>query len=368
MKKKLMLVGAGLHNCALAYELKNYYDIVIYEQRNEIGGNCYSENVEGIEVHKYGPHVFHTNYKKVWDFVNQFSEFNRFQLKPISVVGNDIYSFPINLMTMCQIWGIKTPEEAKQRIKMETDLYKSNIPPDNFEEAALRTIGHTLYNMFFKGYTEKMWGRPCCELPVSIFKRLPVRFSFNNDYFNDIYEGIPLNGYTKMMKIMIKGINIIRKQFKEKDLYGHKIPVVFTGPVDELIDKPFGVLPYRKLEFVERRILIEDYQGVATKYNPNLKYPWTRCTEHKHFVRYKKQLPYTFLTWEVPSESCAAIPAYPIRDANDKSEIYEKYRKYLKAIYPNVILAGRLGTYRYMNMDEVILSALKLADKLKVKA
>ena len=248
-------------------------------------------------------------------------------------------------------------------MKAETLIYNNSFNKDNFESVALAAVGTELYEMFFKGYTQKMWGKSPAELPASTFKRLPVRVSFDNDYFTDDYEGIPFDGYTVMMMCMTMGVKIIHRQFTRKDIIRHKkIPVIFTGNIEQLLDvKP---LPYRSVEFVTQKKNVEDYQGCAVKYSPEFSIPWTRCTEHKHFVKKDYTIPRTYVTWEIPSTATSAIKCYPIRDAEDECAEYDKYKNAVDKIYPNLILAGRLGLYRYMNMDEVILNAFALSERL----
>jgi len=361
MKYDYLIVGAGLYGLTCARMLTDLgKTCLVIDKRDHIGGNCYTEDKNGITVHKYGPHIFHTNRTNVWSFLNTYTDVTPFIYRPKVFYGTKIYSFPINLMTLYQLFNVCTPEEARTHIDYEAKPYRDAfLNPDNFEEAALTSIGPTLYNIFYKQYTKKQWGRSPLRLPASIFKRIPVRYNFNDNYFTDIFQGIP--DYTKLFKQLSKNVEVIlNENYLEKRDYYDSIAtnVIYTGPIDEYFNYSEGVLEYRSLEFNEVELDKEDEQGTAV-INYTSSIPFTRKIEHKHFLGTIS--PTTIITKEYPVDWCIGKePYYPIND-NDNNELYNKYLKLAKNT--NVHFGGRMGTYKYMNMDEVIYSALKYIHK-----
>lgn len=360
-----LIVGAGLFGSIFAYEAKNRgKKCLIIDKRNHLGGNIYTENIENIEVHKYGPHIFHTNNKFIWEFIQKFAEFNKFIYSPIANYKGEIYSLPFNMYTFNKIWGNKviTPDEAKRKIDEQVNESKIK-EPQNLEEQAISLVGKDIYEKLIKGYTEKQWGKKATELPAFIIKRLPVRYKYDNNYFNDIYQGIPIGGYTNIIKKMLDGIEIIlEKDFFEerKKFESMSKKIVFTGRIDEFYEYKFGKLEYRSLRFETEILNSENYQGNAAVNYTDYETPYTRIIEHKHF-EYGKQKK-TVITKEYPQKcEYKEEPYYPINDIKNNS-LYKKYAE-LASKEKNIIFGGRLGQYRYYDMDDVILEALKCTKK-----
>lgn len=354
-----LIVGSGLYGAICAYELtKQGKKVLVVEKRNHIGGNIYTENIEGINVHKYGAHIFHTSNKKVWDYINQFAEFNNYINSPIAVYHDELYNLPFNMNTFSKLWGIKTPLEAQEKIEQERKAYyKEN--PANLEEQAINLVGLTIYEKLIKGYTAKQWGRPCNELPSFIIKRLPVRFTYDNNYFNDRYQGIPMGGYTQIIEKMLKGIEVrLNTNFLEhkEELIPLAKNIIYTGPIDEFFDYKFGALEYRSVRFEEEILDEVNHQGNAVVNYTEYEVPYTRIIEHKHF-EFDVTSPKTVIskeyssTWKLGDE-----PYYPVN--NDKNNaLYQQYLLEAKKLN-NVYFGGRLGQYKYYDMDKVILEAL----------
>jgi UDP-galactopyranose mutase len=360
-----LVVGTGLFGSTFAYEAaKRGKKVKIIDKRRHIGGNIYTENIEGINVHKYGAHIFHTNDKEIWDYVNQFAEFNRYTNSPIANFNGEIYNMPFNMNTFNRLWGVITPEEAKAKIEEQKKNAKID-KPTNLEEQAISLVGTDIYFKLVKGYTEKQWGRKATELPPFIIKRLPVRFTYDNNYFNDRFQGIPIGGYTQIVEKMLSS-NLIDIElnvdfFDKKEEYLKEFPkIVYTGMIDQFFDYKFGELEYRSLEFETFILDKENFQGNAVVNYTDAETPYTRVIEHKHF-EFGTQ-PKTVVTYEYPRTwNKGDEPYYPIND--DKNN--EKYRKY-KALaddIPNVIFGGRLGQYKYYDMHQVIGAALSLVKK-----
>ena len=362
MKYDYLIVGAGLFGSIFAYEAnKKGKKCLVIDKRSHIGGNIYTENIEGINVHKYGAHIFHTSNKEVWEYINQFAEFNRYTNSPVARYKNELYNMPFNMNTFNKLWGVVTPKEAKEKIEQE----KKNAgitEPKNLEEQAISLVGQTIYEKLVKGYTEKQWGKRATELPSFIIKRLPVRFIYDNNYFNDIYQGIPIGGYTKIIERMLDGIDVKLNcdYFENKrELENIAEKIIFTGQIDKYYDYKFGELEYRSLKFETEILEEENYQGNAVVNYTEYEIPYTRIIEHKHF-EFDTITPKTVVTREYPDTwTKEKEPYYPIN--NDKNnELYEKYAK-LAENDDKVIFGGRLGEYKYYDMDKVILEALKYA-------
>lgn len=358
-----LIVGAGLFGTIFAYEAnKRGKKCLVIDKRNHIGGNVYTEKIENINVHKYGAHIFHTNNKKVWQYMNNFVEFNRYTNSPIAKYKNEVYNLPFNMNTFNKIWGVSTPSEAKQKIKEE--LIETNIEePKNLEEQAVKLVGKTIYEKLVKGYTEKQWGMSATELPPFIIKRLPVRFSYDNNYFNDKYQGIPEGGYTQIIEKMLDGIevklNIDYFDYK-KELDNIAKKIIFTGPIDKYYNYCFGELQYRSVRFETEVVDTENYQGNAVVNYTEDKVPYTRIIEHKHFefgTQPKTVISKEFSdTWNKDKE-----PYYPINNQKNDS-LYYKYKE-LADKDEKVIFGGRLGQYKYYDMDKVVQAALELVEK-----
>ena len=365
MKYDYLIVGSGLFGSIFAYEMtKKGKKCLVIEKRDHIGGNVYTELTENINVHKYGAHIFHTNNKEVWNYINQFADFNRYTNSPVANYKGELYNLPFNMNTFYQMWKVKTPEEAKAKIKQQKEEYKIENPK-NLEEQAISLIGKDIYEKLVKGYTEKQWGRKCSELPAFIIKRLPVRYTFDNNYFNDLYQGIPIGGYTKIIEKMLEGIEVkLNTDFfddKQKWLdIADKI--IFTGMIDQYYDHCYGELEYRGLNFEFETLDMENYQGNAVINYTDAETPYTRIIEHKHFEDSLSDK--TIITREYPKTWSKGEEAYyPLND-DKNSELFEKYRKLAKK-EDKVIFGGRLGMYQYFDMWQVIDEALKLVDSLK---
>ncbi|MBS5950036.1 MAG: UDP-galactopyranose mutase [Clostridium sp.] len=357
-KYDFLIVGAGLYGSVFAYEAKKRgKTCLIIDKRDHIAGNIYTENMEGINVHKYGAHIFHTNNKEVWDYVNNFTEFNRYTNSPIANYQGEIYNLPFNMNTFSKMWGVVTPEEAKEEIRKQcSDNYVEN--PKNLEEQAINLVGKDIYEKLIKGYTEKQWGRPCSELPAFIIRRLPVRFTYDNNYFNDTYQGIPIGGYTNMVEKMIDGIEVkLNTDYLDnKDKWDDMAErVVYTGPIDAYFDYKLGVLQYRSISFENEVLDIENFQGNAVVNYTDKETPYTRIIEHKHF-EFGNQ-PKTIISKEYSKEwKMGDEPYYPINDLKN-NELYNKYTELAKA-EDNIIFGGRLAEYKYYDMHKVIEAAL----------
>lgn len=354
-----LVVGSGLFGSVFAHEAKKRgKTCLIIDKRSHAGGNVYCENIEGINVHKYGAHIFHTNDKSIWDYVNSFVEFNRYTNSPVAIYKGDLYNLPFNMNTFYQLWKVKTPAEAKAKIDSQIDQLKIGEPA-NLEEQALSLIGSDIYEKLIKGYTEKQWGRPATELPAFIIKRLPVRFTYDNNYFNDKYQGIPIGGYNKLMEGLLADIEVKLNvdYFEDKAEWDAMASnVVFTGKIDQYYNYQFGQLEYRSLRFDHEVLDQENYQGNAVVNYTEREVPYTRIIEHKHF-EFGTQ-PKTIITKEYPEEWTAEKESYyPINDARN-TEMFKKYRE-LADQETNVIFGGRLAEYKYYDMHQIIGSALK---------
>ncbi len=358
-----LIVGSGLFGSVFAHEAnKRGKKCLVIEKRNHIGGNIYTENIEGINVHKYGAHIFHTSNKKIWDYIQQFAEFNRYTNSPIARYKNEVYNMPFNMNTFNKLWGVFTPEEAKKKI--EEELKNSNIDePKNLEEQAIKLVGKTIYEKLVKGYTEKQWGMKATELPAFIIKRLPVRFIYDNNYFNDLYQGIPIGGYTQIIEKMLFGIEVKLNYdyFEHKnELENISEKIIFTGPIDKYYDYKYGELEYRSVCFETEVLDMENYQGNAVVNYTEYEVPYTRIIEHKHFefgTQSKTVISKEYSDkWTKDKE-----PYYPIN--NDKNNLlYEKYKE-LASKDKNIIFGGRLGQYKYYDMHKVIEEALNCVEK-----
>ena len=362
MKYDYLVVGAGLFGAVFAQQCKAAgKSVLVIDKRPNIAGNVYTQEVEGINVHVYGAHIFHTNNKKVWDYVNQFAEFNRFTNSPVANYKGELYSLPFNMYTFNQMWGVVTPEEAAAKIE-EQRAAAGITEPKNLEEQAISLVGTDIYEKLVKGYTEKQWGRDCKELPAFIIKRLPVRLTFDNNYFNALYQGIPMGGYTKMVANMLDGIEVRLNtdylQNKEQmDALAQK--VVYTGPIDAYFDYQLGTLQYRSVRFETEVLDIPNFQGNAAVNYTDRETPWTRIIEHKWF-EFGTQ-PKTVISREYSSEwKKGDEPYYPVNDARNGA-LYQQY-KALAQEEKKVIFGGRLGEYKYYDMDAVIASALQLCE------
>jgi len=358
-----LIVGAGLFGATFAYEAtKLGKKCLVIDKRDHIGGNVYTENIEGINVHKYGAHIFHTNNKKIWDYVNQFAEFNRYTNSPIANYHGEIYNLPFNMNTFNKLWGVVTPEEAKRKIS-EQKLEAGIGEPKNLEEQAISLVGTDIYEKLIKGYTEKQWGRDATELPSFIIKRLPVRFTYDNNYFNDKYQGIPEGGYNVIIEKMLEGIEVKLNMdyFENRQILRETAEkIVFTGMIDKFYNYQFGQLEYRSLNFEHELLETDNYQGNAVVNYTDRDTPFTRIIEHKHFEFGTQEK--TVITREYPAEwSPGDEPYYPIN--NDKNnEMYKKYKE-LAEKEDKVIFGGRLATYKYYDMHQVIGAALRTVEK-----
>ncbi len=362
MSKKYdyLIVGSGLFGAVFAYEAKKRgKECLVIERRDHIAGNIYCENVHGINVHKYGAHIFHTSNRTVWDYINQFAEFNNYINSPVAIYKDELYNLPFNMNTFSKMWGIKTPAEAQAIIEKQKAEY--NITePKNLEEQALSLIGKDVYEKLIKGYTEKQWGRSCTELPSFIIKRLPVRYTYDNNYFNDRWQGIPIGGYTKIIEKMLQGIDVLTSTSFEDYKAAHDISdmrVVYTGNIDEYFGYKYGALQYRTVRFeTEYMPDVDNHQGNAVVNYTEREVPYTRVIEHRHFE--KCEAKGTVVSKEYSSEWSVGIePYYPINN-DENNALYQKYEQ-LAAEEKNVVFGGRLGKYKYYDMDKVIEAALQ---------
>ena len=357
-----LIVGAGLFGAVFAHEAhRRQKTCLVVEKRSHIAGNIDCKNVEGIHVHQYGAHIFHTSDKKIWDYINQFAEFNNYINSPIAVYKDELYNLPFNMNTFSKMWGIRTPSEAREKIAEQ--IASLNITnPSNLEEQALSLVGTDVYEKLIKGYTEKQWGRPCKDLPSFIIKRLPLRFTYDNNYFNARYQGIPIGGYTPIVEKMLSHADVRLNT----DYFAHRAELsslahktIFTGMLDEYFDFCYGALQYRTVRFEEELLECDNYQGNAVVNYTDIEVPYTRIIEHKHF-EFGTQ-PVTVISREYSSEWQPGIePYYPINDQRNSS-LFAKYQELSKR-EENVIFGGRLGNYRYYDMDQVIAAALETAE------
>ena len=364
-----LVVGAGLFGAVFAHEAKkNGKSVLVIDKRPNIAGNIYTEKVEGINFHKYGAHIFHTNDTGVWNYITQFATFNRFTNSPVANYKGELYSMPFNMYTFNKMWGVVTPEEAAEKIEEQ----KSEITgePKNLEEQAISLVGRDIYEKLVKGYTEKQWGRDCKELPAFIIKRLPVRLTFDNNYFNALYQGIPVGGYTKMVENMLDGIEVhLNVDFlKEREKYEALADrIIYTGAIDAYFDYALGNLEYRSVRFENEVLDIPNFQGNAAVNYTDRETPWTRIIEHKWFEFGKDEagndLPKTVISKEYSSEwKPGDEPYYPVNDEKN-NKLYQEYKK-MSEKEEKVIFGGRLGEYKYYDMDVTIRSALNLAESL----
>ena len=359
-----LIVGSGLFGSVFAHEAaKRGHKITVIEKRNHIAGNIYTKEIDGIQVHQYGAHIFHTSNKKVWDYVHQFAEFNRYTNSPVANYKGKMYNLPFNMNTFSQMWGVRTPQEAMDKIN-EQRQEMAGKEPQNLEEQAISLIGRDIYEKLIKGYTEKQWGRSATELPSFIIKRLPVRLTYDNNYFNDDYQGIPIGGYTKMVEKMLDHPNIEVKLntdfFDKKDEYLNNFDkIVYTGMIDKFFDYQLGELEYRSLRFETEEKNVDNYQGNAVINYTEREIPYTRVIEHKHFEFGKGDKDKTIITREHPADwKRGDEPYYPVNNERN-NELYKKYQKLAEQQDDKVIFGGRLGQYKYYNMDQVIDEALK---------
>ncbi len=362
-KYDYLIVGAGLYGAVCAREAaKRGKSCLVVEKRNHIAGNAYTEEIQGIRVHKYGAHIFHTSNEEVWDYVNQFARFNHYVNSPIAKYRDELYNLPFNMNTFSKMWGISTPQEAKDII--EGQIAGLHIAePANLEEQALSLVGRDVYEKLIKGYTEKQWGRDCRDLPAFIIKRLPLRFTYDNNYFNDPYQGIPIGGYTRMAEKMLEGCEVrlntdFLKQREALEPLAGKI--IYTGMIDEYYGYRLGVLEYRSLRFETQELSLENYQGNAVVNYTEREVPYTRIIEHKHF-EFGKQ-PGTVISREYPQEwQQGSEPYYPVNNEKN-NRLYEAYKE-LSQREGRVVFGGRLGAYQYYDMDKVIAAALDFCGK-----
>lgn len=368
-----LIVGAGLFGSIFAYEAnKRGKKCLVIDKRSHIGGNIYTSKIEGINVHQYGAHIFHTDDKKIWDYVNQFAEFNRYTNSPIAIYKNELYNMPFNMNTFNKMWGIVTPSEAKEKIQQQIKE-AGIIEPQNLEEQAISLVGRDIYEKLVKGYTEKQWGRRATELPSFIIKRLPIRFTYDNNYFNDRYQGIPIGGYTQIIEKMLNGIEVRLNTdfFKQRDkLSAIANKIVFTGMIDEYYDYCYGELEYRSLRFETEILDCDNYQGNAVVNYTEYEVPYTRIIEHKHFefgcqnnqnCSSNKVNTKTVITREYPALwQRGDEPYYPMND-DKNNELFAKY-KAIADTEDKVIFGGRLGMYKYFDMHNIVAEALKCVE------
>ena len=363
-----LIVGAGLYGAVFARQAADAgKKVLVIDRRQHIAGNVYTEDVEGIKVHKYGAHIFHTNDRKVWNYVNRFSDFNRFTNSPVANYRGELYSLPFNMYTFNRMWGVVTPEEAEEKIAEQRREITGE--PKNLEEQAVSLVGRDIFEKLVKGYTEKQWGRDCRDLPAFIIRRLPVRLTFDNNYFNALYQGIPAGGYTKLVERMLDGIEVrlgcdYLENREELDRLAAK--VVYTGPIDEFYGFRLGTLEYRSVRFETELLDIPNFQGNAAVNYTDRETPWTRITEHKWFTFGKDEdgndLPKTVISREYSAEwKPGDEPYYPVNDEKN-SALYQKYRA-LAEREDRVLFGGRLGEYKYYDMDQVIAAALERAEE-----
>jgi len=362
MKYDFIIVGSGFFGAICAYELnKSGYKCLVIEKRNHIGGNCYTENKDDINIHTYGPHIFHTSNENVWSWINQFVTFNNFTLRPVANYKGEIFSLPFNMWTFSKLWNITHPEQAKEIIEEQS---KEIEEPQNLEEQAIKLVGKDVYYKLIKGYTEKQWRKSATELPKEIIKRLPVRFTYDNNYFNDKYQGIPIGGYTQIFEKLLQDIEVKLEvdYLKDKEYWNSQSKrVIYTGPIDAYFDYQFGELEYKTTEFDHKRIKSDNFQGIAMMNFTDIEVPYTRCIEHKHFENSVSDS--TWISYEYPVEyNKTKEPYYPVNDKVN-NEKYTEYKNLSQSI-ENIYFGGRLAEYKYYDMHQVIDSALKFVDNL----
>lgn len=363
MKYDYLIVGAGLYGSVFAREATDKgKKCLVIDKRGHIGGNAYTEEIGGIVVHKYGAHILHTSNREVWEYINRFADFNNYVNSPVAVYKDELYNLPFNMNTFSKMWGIKTPAEAKAKLNEQIAAEKISNPR-NLEEQALSLVGRDIYEKLIKGYTEKQWGRSCSELPAFIIKRLPIRFTYDNNYFSDRYQGIPLGGYTQVIEKMLAGIDTKLDTDYSSFIKGNENiaeKIVYTGMIDEFFGYEYGALEYRSLRFETETLDTDNYQGNAVVNYTDAQAPFTRVIEHKHF-EFGAQ-PSTVVTREYPGEwSPGKEPYYPVGDEKN-IKLYEKYKELAKS-RTDIIFGGRLGGYKYYDMDKVIEEALKTAKR-----
>jgi len=356
-----LIVGAGLFGAVFAHEAhKAGYRCLVVERRNHIGGNIYCEEINGINVHKYGAHIFHTDNRTIWDYVNSFVEFNRYTNSPIANFEGELYNLPFNMNTFYRLWGVKTPAEAKAKIEEQRQAYRHITAPANLEEQALTLCGSDIYHRLIKGYTEKQWGRKAKDLPAFIINRIPFRFTYDNNYFNDRFQGIPIGGYNKLVAALLEDVEVrLNTDYFDNrtELDGLADKVLFTGCIDQYFDYCFGRLDYRSLRFDTKALNMADFQGNAVVNYTSAAIPYTRIIEHKHFEAVDTST--TVITYEYPDEFVSGKePYYPVNDERNTA-IVGQYRR-LASEHHNVIFGGRLGLYVYADMDDTIAAALSL--------
>ena len=359
-----LIVGAGLFGAVFAHEMtEKGKKCLVIDRRNHIAGNAYTEKIEGINVHKYGAHIFHTSNERVWAYVNRFARFNNYINAPVAVYKDELYNLPFNMNTFSKMWGVKTPAEAKAIIARQVEAERIG-EPKNLEEQALKLVGRDIYEKLIKGYTEKQWGRDCTELPAFIIRRLPLRFIYDNNYFNDRYQGIPEGGYTAMVEKLLDGVEVrLNTDYFEFIRENPEIAetTLYTGMIDEFFGYKLGVLEYRSVRFETEVLDTDNYQGNAVVNYTERAVPYTRVIEHKHFEFGQQEK--TVISREYSSEwTQGGDPYYPVNNARN-TELYARY-KALADETPSVIFGGRLGEYKYYDMDKVILSALELVEKI----
>lgn len=361
MKYDYLIVGSGFFGSICARELTNQgYKCLVIDRRNHIGGNCHTENRDGINLHTYGPHIFHTSNDEVWKWINQYTEFNNFTLRPVAVYKGEVFSLPFNMWTFSKLWGITHPEEAKNIIKNQSSHIEE---PKNLEEQAIKLVGKDVYEMLIKGYTTKQWRKDPKDLPKEIIKRLPVRFTYDNNYFNDKYQGIPIGGYTQIFEKLLNGIDVLLGVDYFKDPLPEHTNVIYTGPIDKFYNYRFGELEYKTTRFEHDKLSTDNYQGTAIMNFTELKYSYTRIIEHKHFEETDTDC--TWITYETPVEYRAeeTEPYYPVNDKINMDK-YSKYKE-LADQETNILFGGRLAEYKYYDMHQVIESALNFVKKIK---
>ena len=352
-----LIVGSGFFGSICAYELKQLgYEILVLETRDHIGGNCYTKAVDNINIHMYGPHIFHTSNEIIWNYINQFVRFNNFTYRPIANYKNEIYSLPFNMYTFSKMWGITSPQQAMDIIQAQSDF----VEPTNLEQQAINLVGLDVYNKLIKGYTEKQWRKPCHLLPKEIIKRLPVRFTYDNNYFNDKYQGIPIGGYTQIFDTLLDGVTVElnTNYLASRDKWDKLAKrIIYTGPIDAFYDYSYGRLEYKTTRFEHNRLTSKNHQGIAVVNYTDIDVPYTRTIEHKHFEP-DVDTDSTWLTTEYPTEYTPSTePYYPVNDIHNNS-IYQKYTE-LNISRSKVIFGGRLAQYKYYDMHDVIAAALK---------
>ena len=366
MKYDYLVVGTGLFGSVFAHEMaKAGKRVLAVDRRSHIGGNCYTESVDGINVHKYGAHIFRTSRREIWEYMRRFADFNHFVNSPIANFHGRIYNMPFNMNTFNRIWGVVTPDEAKAKIEEQRREIAGE--PTNLEEKAISLVGRDVYEILVKEYTEKQWGRPCRELPASILRRLPVRLTYDNNYFNDPYQGIPKGGYTAIFEKMLDGCDVhlgVDYLAERERLSNLADRVLYTGAIDEYYGRDMGALEYRSLRFEHKRMAVRNFQGVAVVNYTSRDEPYTRSIEHKHF-EFGDQ-PTTVVSYEYPFEwAPGAEPYYPVNDGRNQA-LYEKYAERAGS-EPKTVFGGRLGSYRYTDMQDTVIAALELVRKEMAK-